>query len=60
MHQDRIDFEDLSVIVASTSDGTSHRAENREDHADRQHDNADAPQDGELRNESGDNQQDNA
>ena len=48
------------VIVASTSDGTSHRAENREDCAHHQHDNADAPQDGELRNESGDNEQDDA
>jgi hypothetical protein len=45
------------VVVASTSDGASHRAENGEDHSDHEHDDADAPEDGELGNDGGDDGQ---
>jgi len=46
--------------MASTTDGASHRAEQREDHADHQHQDANTPQDCELGKEGGDDQQSNA
>lgn len=41
------------VVVASTPDGVAERAGKREDHTDHEHDNPDAPQDGELGKERG-------
>jgi hypothetical protein len=43
--------------VASTSDGSPRPAKNQEDQADDEHDNADAPQDGELGHDDGDDEQ---
>jgi hypothetical protein len=46
--------------VASTPDGVAERAGKREDHTDHEHDNPDAPHDGELGKERGKDQQNNA
>jgi hypothetical protein len=48
------------VVVASTPDGVAERAGKREDHTDHEHDNPDAPHDGELGKERGKDQQNNA
>jgi hypothetical protein len=47
-----------SVVVASSPDGTAHRSEDRQNEPDRQQNEADRPQDRDLRDEPDNQQQD--
>jgi hypothetical protein len=47
------------VVVPAAADGMAEHPEHEQDEADHQHDNADGPEDGDLRDEP-DNEQDNA